>query len=424
MSNLRGSSGQEERPGATTIIPPSSSSIASSPVLAATPDPALTAALDSIWAESGDACLRVTAGGVVLYDAAPERSLMPASVTKLATGAVALEVLGTRSHLRTVVRSASPAVEGVVRGDLWLVGGGDPVLMTDAWAAGPGTRAPLHTSLDALADRVVAAGIRRIEGAVIGDESRHDEVRHVPSWPTRLVADGEIGPLSALMVNDGFRVPGHPGVPFADPPVDAAAVFAELLAARGVTIAEPPSAGPAPMGAMEVAAIDSPEVGEIVHAMLRDSDNGSAELLLKEVGRAGRGTGSTEAGAAVVEDVLARSRVDIDGVVIADGSGLSDAGRLTCRATTDLLAAKAGLVHDRVGIAGVDGTLARRYLGTPAAGRVRGKTGSIRGVLALAGYAQTADGSTLEFAYVINGDAARRGGALQDRLASALVAAP
>src|SRR3546814_12354737 len=106
----------------------------------------------------------------------------------------------------------------------------------------------LFRSLDVLADRVVAAGVRRVEGRVVGDESRYDAERYVDTWPDRLIADGEVGPLSALTVNDGFLIWGHPGVPFDDPPTDAAVVFAELLAARGVSFPAPAAAGPAAIG--------------------------------------------------------------------------------------------------------------------------------------------------------------------------------
>ena len=414
---------EEGKAGVPERRTPSTSSTTTLLPAAVLPDPAFIAALDSIRVESGDACIQVTTGSEILYEAAADRPLMPASVTKLATGAAALELLGPDARLRTAVRSTALAVEGVLPGDLWLMGGGDPVLMTEAWAAALPVETRLYTSMDGLADQVVAAGVRHVAGAIIGDESRYDSIREVPSWPARFVSDGEVGPLTALTVNDGFRSQGHPGVRFDDPPTDAADLFTDLLRARGVLVGEAARSGAPPTDAIDVAWIESPPLGDIVDAMLRDSDNGSAELLVKELGVIQGGSGSTLAGAAVVQEVLVRAGIDMRGVVVADGSGLSEAARLTCRAVTDLLNAESRLLHDRLSVAGQDGTLGRRYVGSPAAGRIRAKTGSMRGVLGLAGYALTEDGSKLEFTYLINGAATRSAYDLQDRLLTTLVAA-
>lgn len=415
--------------GPGTTAPAATPTPAAEPSLEAAPAPTtstatpeLTAALDAVWRDTPGGCLRVTAGDRVLYDAQADRALAPASVTKLVTATAALEVLGPNTRLQTTVRAGSAPEAGVVGGDLWLVGGGDPVLGTDAWAARLAGDKALYTSLDTLADQVVAAGVRRVDGRVFGDETRYDSDRYVDTWPDRLVADGEAGPLSALTVNDGFRVWGHPGVPFANPPADAAALFTELLVARGVSVAGTPATGTASSTTVELAAIQSPPAGDLVHAMLRDSDNGTAELLLKEVGLQRAGEGSTAAGTRVVRQLLDRAGVPLDGVTIADASGLSDAARLTCGAVTSLLATRSADLAGRLAVAGRDGTLARRFRDTPVAGRLRAKTGSLDGVAALAGYASNTSGTPIVFAYLVQGlphGASAR--VLQDSLAAALV---
>ena len=425
------STGQAATPSASTStmapstvpVPAATLGPPSGPPLSAPPDPALTAALDAVWRDTVGGCLRVTAGDRVLYERNADAPVPPASVTKVLTAAAVLRVLGPDARQRTTARAASPPVAGVVAGDLWLVGGGDPVLGTDAWAAQLDPARRLYTSLDALANRVVGAGVRHVEGRVVADESRYDADRYVNTWPDRLIADGEVGPLSALSVNDGFRTWGHPGVPFADPPADAAGVFRQLLIDRGVSIAGTAAAGPSPRGSVEMAGIESPPVRVLVHAMLRDSDNGTAELLLKELGRHRFGEGATVAGARVVDDVLAAAGVPVGAVTITDGSGLSDGARVTCRALTTVLASDADSLSGQLAVAGRDGTLARRFLDTPAAGRIRAKTGSLEGTAALAGYADTRSG-VVEFAYLVNGlprGASAR--SLQDRLATVLVTA-
>lgn len=407
-------------PTTVALVPTTTAAaVASTPASAA--PPASVAALEEIWQATPGGCLRVTRGDSVLYDANGTTEVPPASVTKVFTAAAVLEVLGPLTRLETTVEAVASPADGVVRGDIWLVGGGDPVLGTDAWAAQLAHDRRLYTSLDALADRVVASGIRRIEGRVLGDESRYDSDRYVDSWPARLVNDGEAGPLSALTVNDGFRTSGHPGVPFANPPVDAAALFRDLLISRGVTVAGSSDAAPRPPNTTRVASTASPTVRDLVHAMLRDSDNGTAELLVKEIGWRNRGAGSTATGSAVIEDLLRRLTIPTDGVTVADGSGLSSAARLTCNAVTALLDRKAEDLSHLLSVGGRDGTLATRFRGSPAQGRIRAKTGSLNGMAALAGYADTATGR-VTFAYVATGlptGASNR--RLQDALAVVLV---
>src|SRR5690606_7760656 len=111
----------------------------------------------------------------------------------------------------TVVRGAAP-VDGVVTGDLHLVGGGDPVLATNPYADRFPRQPQLRTDIESLADAVVAAGVRRVEGSVVGDESRYDAQRYVAGWPGRYLDQNVVGPLSALSVNDSFaRYPGDGG---------------------------------------------------------------------------------------------------------------------------------------------------------------------------------------------------------------------
>ena len=92
----------------------------------------------------------------------------------------------------------------MITGDVWLVGGGDPLLATQDYVHTFRRPPEPVTSLEALADGVVAAGVTQITGRVVGDESRYDTQRYVASWPARYIRAPEIGPMSALSVNDGF----------------------------------------------------------------------------------------------------------------------------------------------------------------------------------------------------------------------------
>ena len=371
------------------------------PLLAAPVSAVDTSALGTAWSKAPNGCISVARHREIIFEVGGDLLVPPASTVKLATAAAAIDALGPAHRLRTAVVTVAPPDGSVVEGDLWLVGGGDPVLGTDAWAATMlGTDDP-RTSLDALADSVVAAGVRRINGGVAGDDSRYDRERYVSTWPRRLIDDGEVGPLSALSVNDGFRVWGHPGVPFTDPPAEAAAIFTELLRVRGVSVAGEPRAASAPAGATALAVMESPPLGDLVAAMLRDSDNGTADLLVKEIGLRDRRSGTTPAGLAAVSRRLAARGVRFDGSVIGDGSGVSDAGQVRCRFLVAVLVAFRAELDGGLAVAAESGTLRRRLVGTPAAGRVRAKTGSIDGVSALAGFADGA--TTYSFAMVVTG---------------------
>lgn len=378
--------------------PPSPPATAVSPVPFS---PALAATLDAVWRAAPGGCAVVSSGGASLYEANPDAAVVPASLAKLLTATAALDILGVDDRFTTRVHG-DLAADGVVLGDLWIVGGGDPVLGTDAWAARQGAGGRLHTSLDTLADRVVGSGVRRIAGRVTGDDSRYDRQRTVASWPARLVTDGEVGPLSALVANDGFRVWGHPGIPFADPAAGTAQLFGDLLRQRGVAVGGDATSGTAPTG-VELATVSSPPVGDLVSEMLRDSDNGTAELLVKETGLRRYGEGSTEAGVRAIAGVLATRRLPTGNAVIADGSGLSATARVTCRLLATLLDGAEPMLAERLAVAGEAGTLRNRFGGTAVAGRVRAKTGSLDGMSGLAGFADPLEGRRLVFSYIVTG---------------------
>jgi len=176
-----------------------------------------------------------------------------------------------------------------------------------------------------------------------------------------------------------------------------------------------------------VATIDSPPLGDVVGAMLGESDNLAAELLVKELGARFGGAGTTAAGLGVVRGALASLGPVAAGVASVDGSGLDRSDRLTCDALQTTLAqgGEGGELGRNLPVAGRNGTLARRFVGTPAAGRIRAKTGSLRGVNALGGWATTVDGRSLQFALMANdlpNEAA--GTALEDQVVSALAVWP
>ncbi|HVL26571.1 MAG TPA: D-alanyl-D-alanine carboxypeptidase/D-alanyl-D-alanine-endopeptidase, partial [Acidimicrobiales bacterium] len=185
--------------------------------------------------------------------------------------------------------------------------------------------------------------------------------------------------------------------------------------------------GRAPERAVTIAEIESLPMAEVVGVMMRESDNLGAELLVKELGARFGGAGTTAAGLGVVRSAAADLGLPPDALSLSDGSGLDRRNRLSCGLVHGLLAGASPDSPLAAGlpVAGTSGTLVRRFLGTPAVGRVRAKTGSLNGVAALAGFATGADGRSFGFAMLANDLPSESAGmALQDRLATALTSYP
>ena len=380
---------------------------------------ALKPLLDGINSTS---CVAVSVDGQPIAVQNPSLPVIPASNMKLLTAAVAVEVLQPGYTFTTRVMGdigdqATVGGAGVVVGDLFLVGGGDPLLSTDWWPASTVQQYPPFgvTRLEQLADAVVAKGVVRITGSVVGDGSRYDDELYPPSWEPA-VRQVEAGPIDALLVDDGHDSAATPGHVVDDPSIGAATVFTTLLQARGVQIDGFPRAGTSTSQA-ELASVTSQPLSSILGEMLQTSDNNTAEMLLKEIGLQVRGLGTRESGLAIVQSTLQTWGVPLDGVVLADGSGLSNDDRVTCNALLSVL--QHGDVEDPVGqalpVAGQTGTLHDAFLGSSLMGRLYAKTGTLNntdnttagsdppGVKSLSGYVIVNGGGSIEFALVLNG---------------------
>jgi D-alanyl-D-alanine carboxypeptidase/D-alanyl-D-alanine-endopeptidase (penicillin-binding protein 4) len=354
------------------------------------------------------------------------RDLIPASNMKLLTAAVLLEKIGPDARYVTPVKAAAPPQAGAV-GDLWLVGSGDPLLATAGFAATAGwmDTPKRATSIEALADRVFNAGVRRI-GRVLGDESRYDRQRYVPSWSPSYASVPYVGPQSALTVNSGFVQYEPRQVPASAPATHAANVLADLLRARGVTVGSV-GEGTVPEQGVTVAQIESPPMAEVVADLLQHSDNLAAELMVKELGVRFGGAGTTAAGLSVVHATATAMGLPVGRLATADGSGLDRGDRMSCALVDGILrrSGEGSALGKGLSVAGSVGTLLRRFTTTPAAGKVRAKTGSLEGVASLSGWATARDGRSLQFTLLTNDipyEAA--GNAFQNQFVSALAAYP
>ena len=345
----------------------------------------------------------------VIYDHNGSVPFAPASTQKLLVAAAALDRLGPDYRFVTSLVSESAPVGGQV-GNLWLVGGGDPLLATAEYATHlaqrPATAAYATTPISALADALVAKGVRSVRNGVHADDSRYSTLRYLPTWvPNLNQGEFDVGPIGALEVDQGLDSWG-PAKITADPAAHGAGVVARLLAERGVAAA-PGGDSTAPAGAVVLARIPSVPLAQIVTAMLQGSDNQIAEMLVRELDRKAGGSGTTAGGVAQVMAAAARLGLPVSGLSMVDGSGLSPTNRVTCRTLLGALelgdTARLSALTAALPVAGVSGLMYDFFRGTPLAGRLAAKGGYITGVAGLVG--RLSGGATpVHFAFVSNGD--------------------
>jgi D-alanyl-D-alanine carboxypeptidase/D-alanyl-D-alanine-endopeptidase (penicillin-binding protein 4) len=344
--------------------------------------------------------------GAAVYARSPDVPRIPASVNKLYTTSTALLRYGEEGELTTeVMGDAAPDDDGVLNGNLYLVGGGDPEFGRD--------------EARELAQVLVVNGLARVTRRVIGDESRFDRLRGGPD--SGYGVSEWIGPLSALSFNHGFTVGRRPHFQ-KNPAYYAARDLERELRRAGVTVRWHARAGVAPATAAPLGEWASERMAAIVRHTNRPSDNFMAETLLKDLGADFGGAGTTAAGTAIVRREAAQLGAR---PTMVDGSGLSRQNRTTPHDVVDLLA---GLDRSEVGapmrlslaIAGKAGTLSDRMRRSAAKGRCRAKTGTLNGVSNLAGYCNSGSGARLAFAFLMNGVSVSAAHTLQDRMASVL----
>jgi len=390
--------------------------------------------------------------------------LVPASVAKLVSVATAADAVGWDYRYTTTLRATGPIADGVLRGDLLVVGSGDPSI---------GGRA--GDDLSAWVEALKAAGIRRIEGRVIGDDDLVDEPRPQLAWAwddlgyttgalfgalnlaenrsTVTIAPGPSSGTPAVVTVDqrlAFRVvtnrvatgpagspqllwpeqrPGDPSltvagsIPAAAPPAFLGVAvgnptlwFASALKSRmvrdGIDVSgdavdiDDVMPTPARDAATVIHTHRSRTLAEIAQPLLKDSINLYAEALM----RLNAVPGALPTNDAALEGL--RKRLDAWGISnasyqLVDGSGLSRRDAISADAVLSLLERMADPIGTSpfvtgLPIAGVDGSLSTRMKATAAENNVRAKTGTMSNIRTIAGYVTTRDGERLAFVILIN----------------------
>ncbi len=344
---------------------------------------------------SSRGCVAVAVDGLAVNSTNATAPLIPASNQKLLTTAVALEVLGSEHTFTTEVRGALSG--GVVEGDLYLIGGGDPVLETAGYAA-PDHPTITPTNFDGLAAQLIAAGVTAVTGNVVAIDSRYDAERFPPGW-SEGIRQQEAGPIGALVVDDDV----FGGTKPPDPAQAAADELVRQLRAAGLQVGGSTRGDAAP-DVPVLASVQSAPLRTIAVDVLTNSDDNAAEMLLKELGTTYRLPGTRDNGLGVVRSTLIAWGVDLTGMNLVDGSGLDRTNLASCNGFVTVLTEQADNPDftSAPAILGRTGTLEGVLTDSPLAGELRAKTGSLTGVKALSGYVPVDGGGTIEFSLLLN----------------------
>jgi D-alanyl-D-alanine carboxypeptidase/D-alanyl-D-alanine-endopeptidase (penicillin-binding protein 4) len=392
-----------------------------------------------------------------LYSLNAGKLMMPGSAMKIVTLAAAADLLGWEHQFETRIVSTAAVDDGVLRGDLVVIGGGDPSISERSDT--PGT-------LRRLARQLRETGLTHVEGGVVGDDDLFDDSGFGDGWTLDNLPYGYAAAVSALEYNEGsvdlviragleagdpvdiqvrpdgsglrvenqlvtvaesgagrltlHRLPGSARVvvrgqipakaaPFArtasvdNPTRFFATAFRNALIAEGIQVigdaidVDDFLAKPDLTAARTLLSQKSPPLRQIAAGMMRVSQNQYAEILLKSIGGRDKAHG-----------VLKGWGIDSGGFVIADGSGLSRYNYVTGDALVRVLQRMhedpkhRSTFRETLPVTGRDGPLAKRLAGTPAEGKVSAKTGTVDNVRAIAGYLETPVGETLVFSIIAN----------------------
>jgi D-alanyl-D-alanine carboxypeptidase/D-alanyl-D-alanine-endopeptidase (penicillin-binding protein 4) len=379
--------------------------------------PALPAAARPRWKQRIDKAIgnrevgvAVRDAGTDLYKHAARTKRAPASNQKLLMAAALIDKLGLHARIKTTI-AAPPVQAGVVAGNVWMLGRGDPTIgpmsYTDDFSFG-GTR------ISKIARAIDNAGVVRIEGRVKGATGYFSHDWFAPGWKSDFAAE-EVPLPSALTYKGNIASGRH----ISDPEVRAARALTTKLEARGIVVTGKPGAGTAPGGLSTLAKVRSEPLEDLLRYTERQSSNFFAEVLGKRLGVAYYGRPGTIAKGA---EAAVKWADDLrENIVARDSSGLSYENRVSPRSLADLL----GYVETRSW-----GPAFRKLLPKPGQGTledrlhgidVRAKTGTLDGISALSGYVLLdKTGKWAEFSILSGGIPKYEASALEDKIVKIL----
>lgn len=359
----------------------------------------IQARLDSL---TKDRMFNSTQLGLMVYDLTDDSTLYrfnarqtmrPASTMKLLTSISALDHLGARYEFRTSLYYTGSVKDSVLTGDLYCVGGMDPLFDT--------------SDMKAFSESVRALGIHTLRGKIVEVRGFKDSDLLGEGW----CWDDDNPTLSPLLI---------------DKKDEFASRLAQMLDKDSIFVDGPSTTGTLPKSALLLCSRSHPLV-DVLEPMMKNSDNLYAESMFYQLGAA---TGASPAKASHGRQMILKTlqKAGVSGQYkIADGSGLSLYNYVTPELLAKLLIyayRKSGIIrylYVSLPIAGEDGTLKKRMNDSPAHLNVRAKTGTVTGVSSLAGYALAANNHMLVFSIINQGIMkADDGRNFQDKVCKAL----
>ena len=396
-----------------------------------------------------DPVLKNATWGFVIYDPKTKKvissynentPLVPASTTKLLTTETALNLLGENYRWNTQLEYSGTVDEnGVLTGNLYIVGSGDPSLGTNKVGA-----SSYREIIDTFKEALSTEGIKKVNGDIIiqtalfkGNISRLPENvvwlennnYYLPVGATK-----EINPANERLIVKRAMPTESVKKYFYVSPYTNQMVYAEKYEGDGVLTTKLPDApaflansfratlvksGIAVTGKVQTKTVDgqpeirktinvykSPTLADIVYYTNQRSDNSLAEALLKTVGYFKKGNQTPDSGREVVTEHLKDVAFDFEGLNYMDGSGLSRNNKVTPISQVKYLTSLMGTKYyqtyfNSLPIGGQSGTLKKMFLEN-GNGQVFAKTGTLNKVKTLAGYIKTNSGKTLVFSLLVN----------------------
>lgn len=334
----------------------------------------------------------------VLWEREPAKPLTPASATKVLTLAATTLALDEEERLTTEVVAGEHEGEVVIKaaGDVWL---------TDE-------------RLDELAEQI-SQKVDKVTRVSI-DTSIWVGPDQAPGWDDDNIDGGYVAPIQPAMLYGGRLGEKTGDVPRShEPALDVARALAARLGADKADLSS------APENAATIAATESEPLALRAQEAVKDSDNVMAEAIARELAVSQGAEASFEGATKTMLDVLKGHGINVSGITLKDGSGLSRDNRIPADALAHIMDQAVATEELRpllgyLPLAGGEGTLYQRYPDSPARGFVRAKTGTLTGTSALTGTAQGKSGRVYAFAFLVNDGEVTSARQAQDALAAAL----